>query len=116
MIQTNLITDQIKKQRLIKGLTQQQIAKKLEISVPTYSRIESGKTKLNFNFLKKICEALEIDYQDVLSSVIPTSSSKEIEQIKEEMLFIHEQLNRLNDLMEKQQEINKVMLEKLKKL
>lgn len=50
----------IKNIRNKKGLTQEQLAFKLEISQKSYSNIENGKTKLKNNMLMKIAKALEI--------------------------------------------------------
>lgn len=54
------IKERIKSIRKSKGLTQEKMAKSLEISVNSYREIESGKTNLINTKLFKICDILEI--------------------------------------------------------
>lgn len=56
----NKQTTTIKNIRNKKGLTQEELAFKLDISQKSYSDIENGKTKLKNNMLMKIVKALEV--------------------------------------------------------
>ena len=51
----------VKTARLVKGINQEEIAKELNVSIPTYSRFERGITKTDFSILQKVCKYLEID-------------------------------------------------------
>jgi DNA-binding XRE family transcriptional regulator len=59
--QFNTVLDKITSRRKKLGLTQTDIAKKLTITLSSYYKIESVKTKLNFRRLLKISEILEAD-------------------------------------------------------
>lgn len=54
------IEDKIRRARLRKGITQNQIAEKIGISQPTYAQWENGKRKPKLETLKKIADALEV--------------------------------------------------------
>ncbi|WP_317394695.1 helix-turn-helix transcriptional regulator [Faecalicoccus pleomorphus] len=54
------IEDKIRRVRLRKGITQNQIAEKIGISQPTYAQWENGKRKPKLETLKKIADALEV--------------------------------------------------------
>ncbi|QTN38955.1 helix-turn-helix transcriptional regulator [Cryomorphaceae bacterium] len=47
--------------REIKGLSQEYVSLKLEISQSAYAKMERGETKLTVQRLKDICQILEID-------------------------------------------------------
>lgn len=53
--------DTIKKARLAKGLTQQQVADRIGIARGTYNRIENG-TPTSFKTMQKICRILNIEF------------------------------------------------------
>lgn len=57
----------IKMIRELKNLTQEYVAKQLEMSVSNYSYIENGKTDITFSKLEKIAEVLEVSYQQILN-------------------------------------------------
>ncbi len=50
----------IKEIRKQKGLTQNDMAKKLGILQPAYARYESGKVQLNYEQIQVLCQLLEI--------------------------------------------------------
>lgn len=62
----NLIRANIKKEREMKGLTQQQLADKAGISMNYLAKIESEKMQRGFsiNILGRLADALEIDIRD----------------------------------------------------
>lgn len=61
MIDFSIIGRRIKAERKRRGLTQQDMAEILNISVPYMSRIETGKATLNLVRLSEISEILDID-------------------------------------------------------
>lgn len=60
------IGENIKKIRLEKGLTRQELAKALKVSDSTISRYENNKREPNMETLNKIAEILDIDILDLL--------------------------------------------------
>lgn len=64
----------LKKARIAKGYTQEQLAEKIDVSVAFLSRVERGKTKLNLNRLNQLCDLLDISEGDILTGVGITSS------------------------------------------
>lgn len=61
------VASKIKKIREIKGLSQEYVASKLDISQNTYSKIERGETSFNLDKLSAICEVLEIDFNTLFN-------------------------------------------------
>lgn len=57
-----VLLKKIKNTRLVKELSQGDMAKRLQISTPTYSRFERGVTKTNVNLLKNVSKILELDF------------------------------------------------------
>lgn len=55
-----MIHENLKKIRLAKGMTQLHLAKKLDISNMAYSRMESGKTKIDAEILKVLSKELNV--------------------------------------------------------
>ncbi len=53
--------------RILKGLTQENMAEKLNLSTTGYAKIERGETQLKIPRLEKIVEALGIKLEDFLS-------------------------------------------------
>lgn len=56
----------IKQIRELKNITQDFIAKQLEISTRAYSKIENGETQLTINRLNEISAILKVDPMEVL--------------------------------------------------
>jgi len=112
----------IKKIRLLKEFGQKDIAEKLDISIPTYSRFERGVTKTDYTLLKKVCAILEIDFYDVESDSINSLNENDILYDKYNITnkkteaAMHSQVKGLVSLLEKQQKANEVLLKKLKSM
>jgi len=64
----NTIRNLIREYRILKGLTQSEIAKRMYITQSAYSRLETGNTKIDTNRLISIAEILEIDFNKVFIS------------------------------------------------
>jgi len=61
------IGQKIRKIRELKGYSQECMAINLNVTQITYSRIETGQTKLDLRRLEKISEILEMDILQILS-------------------------------------------------
>ncbi len=62
-----IIGERIKKARLNKEFTQEQLAEKLEVSVAYLSRLETGSTHVNLKRLNQICEFLDVNEGYILN-------------------------------------------------
>jgi transcriptional regulator with XRE-family HTH domain len=58
------ITQNIKKIRLEKKLSQEALADKADIDPCYYAKIEQGKSKPSDDMIKKILDALDVDHLD----------------------------------------------------
>jgi len=114
----------IKKIRLLKEFGQKDIAERLEISIPTYSRFERGVTKTDYTLLKKVCAILEIDFFDVESGdTINTFDENDLLYNKYNSTAkkptdaaVRNQVKGLVSLLEKQQRANEMLIQKLKSM
>ena len=70
-----LIGERIKLARAKKKLTQENLAEKLDVSVPYLSRIECGDAFINLKRLNQICEILGVTEGEILNGVSTTSSN-----------------------------------------
>ena len=52
--------------RMARGLTQQEIAKELNISINKYSRIERNPCNAKVSELIKVCNFLKVDINDIV--------------------------------------------------
>lgn len=64
----NLIAQKISETRKIKGLTQEELAEKAKINLRTIQRIESSESEPRGKTLNLICDVLEIDTKELMSS------------------------------------------------
>lgn len=60
------IGNRIRKFRKLKNLSQEELAEKVEISVPHMSHIETGNTKLSLQVLVDLSIALEVTTDDLI--------------------------------------------------
>lgn len=97
----------IRKSRVSKEISQKDIAKKLHMSVPTYSRFESGITKTDYELVLKICNILEIDARTIFTTGNFTVN------YNNEMINMSKQIKELVILLEKQNEVSALILQKL---
>lgn len=74
-IDYKIIGERLKKARLSKKLTQENLAESLNISIAYLSRIETGTTKINLKRLNEICNILEISESSILSGATDDSSN-----------------------------------------
>lgn len=64
----NLIAQKISETRKVKGLTQEELAEKAKINLRTIQRIESSESQPRGKTLNLICDILEIDIKELISS------------------------------------------------
>lgn len=69
-----IIGERLKKARLSKGFTQEQLAEELDVSVAFLSRIERGNTHINLTRLSQLCSTLEISEGEILNGTSSKSS------------------------------------------
>lgn len=68
----NLLILTLKAARVNKGLTQEEAAQKLGVSVYTLFNYESGKTFPDVPLIKRIEEIYDVEYKDIFFSVEST--------------------------------------------
>lgn len=68
-----IIGERIKLARTNKKLTQENLAEKLDVSVPYLSRLECGDSRINLKRLNQICEILDVTEGEILNGVSTTS-------------------------------------------
>lgn len=65
-----VVGQNIKRIRLLKGLSQENIADALEKSVNFISLVENGKTGLSIQTLIDLCKVLEVDANSIFEGII----------------------------------------------
>lgn len=70
----SIIGQRLKRARIEKNLTQEQLAEKIEVSVAFLSRIERGNSHINLKRLSEICNILDVSEGYILNGT--SSSSK----------------------------------------
>ena len=68
-----IIGERLKKARLVKKLTQEQLAEKLEVSVAFLSRAERGDVKINLSRITQLCDLLDTSISDILTGTVSNS-------------------------------------------
>ncbi len=115
------ILKKIKLARVNKNYSQKDMAEKLMISIPTYSRFERGITKTNYNFLTKVCNLLGININlldtaidmDLVEDFLPVYETTSSKITATTSSISQKEIEALIKLLEKQQEVNRLILEKL---
>lgn len=70
----NLIGERLKKARIKKGVTQEQLAENLQVSIAYISRIENGKTHISLKRLNELCLVLGTTEGYILNGVSDNSN------------------------------------------
>lgn len=70
-----LMGERLKKARIQKGLTQEQLAEHLKVSIAYISRIETGKTHVNLKRLNELCSALDTSESYILNGASDNSTT-----------------------------------------
>ncbi|WP_437921360.1 helix-turn-helix domain-containing protein [Sphingobacterium sp. LRF_L2] len=84
----NALGKKIRLLRHQKGWSQEDVAKRLDISIPAFSKIETGITDVNLSRLNQISKLFGLSLVQLLS----TSDSEEEKQIQDEMGELHKKL------------------------
>lgn len=63
----NIIGERLKKARTDKGLTQEKLAEKLDVSIAFLSRIERGSSHISLKRLSQVCDILKISKGSILN-------------------------------------------------
>lgn len=71
----SIIGIRLKQARINKGITQEVLAEKMNLSVPYISRVERGTTNINLKRLSEICALLDVSEGEILSGSASESSS-----------------------------------------
>jgi transcriptional regulator with XRE-family HTH domain len=61
------VGSKIKRLRELKNIKQEDMAHRLGMSQPSYSRLESGETKVDLSKLEKIAQLMELKLEEILS-------------------------------------------------
>lgn len=95
---TNTIGNKIKVLRQKNGWSQGQVANRLNISIPAFSKIETGITGINISRLNQIAAMFQVNVYDVIcepSDHPITASTNEINQCKVELANAQQEIIRL---------------------
>lgn len=68
-----IIGERLKKARLAKNLTQEQLAEKLDVSVAFLSRAERGDVKINLSRISQLCDLLDVSISYILTGTVSNS-------------------------------------------
>lgn len=71
----NIIGSRIKKARMAKNLTQEDLAEKIDISVAFLSRVERGTSHINLKRLNQICNLLDVTEGYILNGASNNSKN-----------------------------------------
>ena len=63
----SIIGERLKKARISKGFTQEQLAEKIDVSVAFLSRVERGNSHINLKRLNQLCRLLDVSEGYILN-------------------------------------------------
>ena len=81
-----MIGDKIRKYRKEKGISQEELAEKVGISVTHMSHIETANTKLSLPVFVSVAEALGLKLDDLLKDKSPECEANVVEELTELVL------------------------------
>lgn len=70
-----LMGERLRKARIKKGFTQEQLAEALKVSIAYVSRIETGKTRVNLKRLNQLCLVLDTTESYILDGAASNSKT-----------------------------------------
>lgn len=88
-----MVAKAIRLLRQQRGWTQNDVAQRLEISIPSLSKIEAGITDLNLSRLNQIAELFNLTTVQLLSY----SGSEEVEEKADEVKVLSEKIQQRDD-------------------
>lgn len=71
----NIIGQRLKRARVSKGLTQEQLSEQLDVSIAFLSRIERGSSHISLKRLSQICDILEVSEGSILNGTSSDSDT-----------------------------------------
>jgi len=95
---TNTIGKTIKNLRLKNGWSQGDAAVRLSISIPAFSKIETGITIVNLKRLSQIASIFDVTLAQIISlesEPITKKTLDEIEELKEKIILKEEEISKL---------------------
>lgn len=92
------VSKNIKFLRQKMGWTQRKVAELLKISVPAFSKIETGVTDVNINRLHQIADLFKVSIVDMFSSDVTSPKSEDALKIEELSEKLHQRESLLVDL------------------
>lgn len=99
------ISANIKKYRELKGLTREDIAVELDMSVSGYSKIERGEIDLTITKLQRISEVLGVSASDILNldvtNIFNISNNQQVQGLGSKESNITNNLNKVDDYTQK---------------
>lgn len=103
----NNVGKNIRRLRQKKGWTLVQVAEKVQVSVPAFSKIETGPTDINMSRLKQLAEIFDVSVLDILydEGANPQAELEQTveelrQQIREKEETVHKLQKKLIDLYE----------------
>lgn len=94
----NIIGKNIRQLRQRNGWSQGEVAKRLKISIPAFSKIETGITDINISRLDQIANLFEVSTLEIISKdgeTQSTGSSEEITSLKGKLASQEEEIIKL---------------------
>ena len=93
-LDNRMMGENLRKARTARGMTQTELAKRLEISLPAYRKIESGQTRIINSHYEKCAEILGIPLIELINGFMPVmDSAGEFEDARAEYLSRIDQLS-----------------------
>ena len=84
---SKIITENIRKYRILRGLTQESMANKLMVDVQYYSQLERGKRNFTIDRIIDSCKILNVNIEDIIciKPVLEDDTSEIINRIDEKI-------------------------------
>lgn len=74
-LDNHMMGENLRKARTARGMTKTELAKRLEISLPAYRKIESGQTRIINSHYEKCAEILGIPLIELINGFMPVMDS-----------------------------------------
>jgi transcriptional regulator with XRE-family HTH domain len=96
--QMNIIGKNIRQLRQKNGWSQNEVAKRLQISIPAFSKIETGITDINISRLDQIAKLFEVSTLEIISDggdITLLGNLTEITSLKDKLAFKEDEIIQL---------------------
>ena len=94
----NIIGKNIRQLRQRNGWSQGEVAKRLKISIPAFSKIETGITDINISRLDQIAHLFQVSTLEIISNEevsVEVIGSEEVNQLKHKLAIQEEEIIKL---------------------